>query len=247
MKIPKSHPRYASLKTRSLIVDGVNKGITSLDGLIAQGRGEAFDYLIGEKTNKFAKKSIEAVASLLLLAKHPVISVNGNAAVLVPKELVQLSNAINVPLEINIFYASEEREKKIKKHLEKYGAKHVLLPSKKCKIKFLESNRKFVNPKGILRADVVFVPLEDGDRTEALIKNGKKVVTIDLNPLSRTAQKATITIVDNIIRALPLLIKIIKKYKKFDNNKLKKTIKNYDNKKILKDATNAIRKLQNML
>ena len=45
--IPKSHPRYTSLKIREKIVDGVKKGITSQHGLIAHGRGEAFDYIIG--------------------------------------------------------------------------------------------------------------------------------------------------------------------------------------------------------
>ena len=214
MKLPISHPRYVSLKTRDLIVDGIKKGITSLHGLIAHGRGEAFDYLIEEKTNDSAKRAIEDAAVLLLAAKFPVISVNGNTAALVPKELVELSKLINAPLEVNIFHSSKEREIRIKKHLLKYGAKNVLLPNKNYKIKFLGSNRKYVNPNGILKADVVFVPLEDGDRAEALIKNRKKVITIDLNPLSRTAQKATITIVDNITRATPLLIKVIKEFKK---------------------------------
>lgn len=241
--IPKSHPRYESLKTRDLIVDGIKKRITSMHGLIAHGRGEAFDYLLGEKTNDFAKKSIEVASAMLLLAKHPVISVNGNTAALVPKELVKLSNLLSCQLEVNLFHTSKQRELKIKNHLKKYGAKQVLLTDKKYKIKFLESNRKYVNPNGILKADIVFVPLEDGDRTEALIRNGKKVVTIDLNPLSRTAQKATITIVDNIIRAMPLLIKTIEKYKKYNKNRLKKIIKEYNNKAALKDVIKTIRKL----
>lgn len=243
MKITKSHPRHKSLKTRDLIVEGINKGITSIHGLIAHGRGEAFDYLLGEKTNDFAKKSIEAAAALLLIAKHPVISVNGNTAALVPKELVELSKILNAPLEVNVFHSSKPREIKIKKHLKKYGAKSVLLPNKKHKIKFLESNRKYVNKNGILKSDVVFVPLEDGDRAEALIRNNKKVITIDLNPLSRTAQKATITIVDNIVRAMPLLNKTIKQFKKYNRNKLNKIIKKYSNKKILKTAIKNIKKL----
>ena len=41
---------------------------------------KAFDYLIKEKTNKFALKAIEAAAALLLTAEKPVISVNGNSA-----------------------------------------------------------------------------------------------------------------------------------------------------------------------
>ena len=242
MQIPKSHPRYISLKTRDLIVDGVNKGITSMHGLIAQGRGEAFDYLLGEKTNDFARKSIEASAALFLIAKNPVISVNGNSAALVPKELVNLSKALNAPLEVNIFHQSKQREIKIKKHLEKYGAKNVLLPSKKFQIKHLQSNRKYVNPNGIFCADVVFVPLEDGDRTEALIKNGKNVITIDLNPLSRTAQKATITIVDNIIRVIPLLINKIKEFEKYDKGKLEKVARTYDNRKMLEASIKMIKK-----
>ena len=214
MKIPKSHPRRESLRTRESIAVGVEKGVASIHGLIAHGRGEAFDYLIGEKTHDFAKKSIEAAGALLLSADHPVISVNGNAAALVPKGLVSLSKLIDAPLEVNIFHTSKKREIKIKNCLKKCGAKDVLLPSEKYLIKHLDSNRKYANPRGILGADVVFVPLEDGDRAEALIRNGKKVITIDLNPLSRTSQKATIAITDNITRAIPLLINIIRQYKK---------------------------------
>ena len=65
-EIPKSHPRYVSLKTRNKIVEGVEAGIASAHGLISQGRGEAFDYLLGEKTNNFAVDSIEAASSILL-------------------------------------------------------------------------------------------------------------------------------------------------------------------------------------
>lgn len=243
--IPKSHPRYESLKIRELVAGGVGKGITSIHGLAAHGRGEAFDYLLGEKTNEFAKKSTEAAAALLLAAEHPVISVNGNAAALVPKELVQLSKLIPAPLEVNIFHQSRQREIKIKNHLKKYGA-NVLLPDRKHKIKFLESNRKYSSPNGIPKADVVFVPLEDGDRTEALIKNGKKVITIDLNPLSRTSKKATITIVDNITRAMPLLVNQVSKLKKLKltKNQLKAICKHHDNNKRLKAAIGLIKRLQ---
>ena len=236
--IPKTHPRYASLKTRELIAKGATKGITSMHGLIAQGRGEAFDYMMGEKTSEFAEKSIAAAAALLLLAKNPVISVNGNAAALAPKGLVFLSKIINAPLEVNIFHPSKKRELRIKVHLEKFGAKTVLLPDKKYKIKYLQSNRKYTNSKGILKADVVFVPLEDGDRAEALIKNKKKVIAVDLNPMSRTARKATITIVDNITRAMPLLIKKIKEFKKSgdDTSKLKVILKSYDNSDVIKHS-----------
>ena len=82
--VPESHPRYLFLKMRDAIVKGVEQGITSIHGLIAHGRGEAFDYLIGEKTQSFARTAIRAAAAMLLLAEHPVISVNGNTAALVP-------------------------------------------------------------------------------------------------------------------------------------------------------------------
>ena len=242
MPVTKSHPRYASLMTREKIADGVEKGITSIHGLIAHGRGEAFDYLIGERTTENAKKSIEAAAALLLLEKHPVISVNGNAAALVSKELVQLSKTIPAKLEVNIFHPSKEREIKIKKELIKNVAKEVLLPQKDCKIKYLDSNRKYVNKNGIYKADVVFVPLEDGDRTEALVKNGKKVVVVDLNPMSRSAKKATIAIVDNITRAVPSLTKTIERLKKYNlsEKQLEVIVKHHDNKKRLNEALKII-------
>lgn len=229
MKISKSHPRFISLKTRSLLEEGVRQGITSLNGLIAHGRGEAFDYLLGEKTHDFAKEAVDAAAAMLIFAKHPVISVNGNTAALVPHELVGLAELLNAPLEINLFHTSEDRTRKIQKHLQMHGAKRILLPDKNCVIPYLESARKYVNPEGIYKADVVFVPFEDGDRAEALIKNGKKVITVDLNPLSRTAQKATITIVDNIVRTMPLLINLVRQLK----NESSKGFKKYDNQSVL--------------
>jgi len=241
--IPKSHPRYESLRTRDLIAGGVEKGIASIHGLIAHGRGEAFDYLIGEKTNDFAVKAIEVAAALLLAAKNPVISVNGNAAALVPKELAELSNLLNCPIEVNIFHSSKQREIKIKARLLENGAKNVLLPEKDAILKYIDSNRKYINKNGIAKADVVFVPLEDGDRAEALVKNGKKVIAVDLNPMSRTAQKATITIVDNIVRAMPLLIKTIKEYKNYGGKRLIRIKVNYRNKNTLEDALVLIRGL----
>jgi 4-phosphopantoate--beta-alanine ligase len=192
--------------TRAIITEGTRQGITSLDGLIAHGRGEAFDYLLGEKTHDFAARAIDAAAALLLAARCGVISVNGNAAALIPKELVALSKITGAPLEVNLFHAGGAREDRIRNHLISYGADQVLLPQRDFVLPYLDSNRRFVNGRGIYQADVILVPLEDGDRCEALIRAGRKVVTIDLNPLSRTARTASITIVDNIVRAAPLLV-----------------------------------------
>ncbi len=204
--VPRSHPRYESLRTRDAIVAGVQKGITSPHGLIAHGRGEAYDYLLGEKSHDFALAAIDAAAHMLIHARHPVVSVNGNVAALVPDELVELADTLDAPLEVNIFHSSKEREEAIRQFLEEHGAKRLLMPSRDAELDFIDSNRKFVHPQGIYRADVIFVPLEDGDRCQALRKMGKAVVTVDLNPMSRTSRTASITIVDNVVRSLPLLI-----------------------------------------
>ena len=79
------------MKRREKLVAGIEAGITSLHGLIAHGRGEAFDYLMGERTLESALRATEVAAALLLMAKRPVLSVNGNVAALASKEMVILS------------------------------------------------------------------------------------------------------------------------------------------------------------
>ena len=88
---------------------------------------------------------------------------------------------------------------------------------------------------------MVVVPLEDGDRTLALRKAGKIVITFDLNPLSRTAQTANITIVDNVTRALDLLIENCKKLSKKSKKSLEKIVNDFDNKKNLSSNINEIK------
>ncbi|MFX1588444.1 MAG: phosphopantothenate/pantothenate synthetase [Promethearchaeota archaeon] len=241
-KIPEDHPRYLSLKYRHKIIEGMEKLIVVEAGLIAHGRGECFDYIFGEKTNENAKKAMEAAVALILQAKHAVISVNGNTAALCAKELVDFSNITNAQLEVNLFYAKEGRVEAIKTLLENAGAKNVLGTNENImvEIKELSSNRRKVDPHGIKLADVVFVPLEDGDRTEALKKLGKKVITVDLNPISRTSIWADITIVDNIIRVLPKMIEIAKKQKKLKKVELQKLFKLFNNKKNIQDALDLI-------
>ncbi len=235
MKIPKSHPRFVSLSIREKIVKGYNDGLVAKEGLLAHGRGEAFDYLVGEKTTKTAKAAINAAAVTLLSAQSPVISVNGNVAALCPKEIVQLAKATKAKIEVNLFYYDENRKKKIVKSLKKAGAKQVLgtNPRSYRRIGGLDSPRQIVDKDGIFAADVVLVPLEDGDRTEALQKIGKTVITFDLNPLSRTAQTADITIVDNVIRGMRLLVSACKK------SKMVKT--NFNNKRALSSTISEIK------
>lgn len=206
--IPKSHPRAKSLYIRERLVHGFDDGLVAKEGLMAHGRGEAFDYLLGEKTSKHAQNAIHAAAFLLVTASYPVISVNGNVAALCPKEIVKLAGIVNAKIEVNLFYANEKRKKNIVNVLRKAGAKEILGVDSKSstRISGLDSARRIVDKNGIYKADVVVVPLEDGDRTIALKKAGKKVITFDLNPLSRTAKTADITIVDNVVRAINRLI-----------------------------------------
>ena len=105
-------------------------------------------------------------------------------------------------------------------------------------IEGLDSNRRFVET--IAEADVVMVPLEDGDRTEALKKMGKKVIAIDLNPLSRTSLNADITIIDNIIRVLPKMIEMILILKEAPVSELETIIEEFDNKKNIQNAIDEI-------
>ncbi|MGC9516086.1 MAG: 4-phosphopantoate--beta-alanine ligase [Methanomicrobiales archaeon] len=234
--ISKDHPRYESLLLRKKIVKAYKKGVLADSGMIAHGRGEAFDYLIGEKTSKTAEKAIKAAAAALILAENPVISVNGNTAALVPEEIVDLVNILNCGLEINLFYRTPKRVMAVKSVLEKAGAKKILgTDDEKLKyIDGLKSPRATASPEGIYEADVVLVPLEDGDRTEVLVNSGKKVITIDLNPLSRTSKKASITIVDNIVRAVPLLIKEVKNLKNKNSTELIRIVQNFDNRENLR-------------
>ncbi len=241
-KISSKHPRAESLRTRERLVEGFRSGLVVAEGLAAHGRGEAFDYIIGEKTTKHAKRAAEAAVAMLLLAKRPVISVNGNVAALVPKEVVKLADLVGAKLEVNLFHGSVGRETKIGKHLLKHGAKEIFGTDREfsTKIDEIHSDRRKVDKRGIAAADVVLVPLEDGDRTEALKKLGKKVVTIDLNPMSRTARAANVTIVDNVVRALPLMMVSAKKLSRWDRTKLRKTATDFDNAKNLEAMTGLI-------
>jgi len=238
LKIPKSHPRFVSLNIREKIVSGYNNGLVAKEGLLAHGRGEAFDYLIGEKTMRSARTAINAAAVTLLTAKNSVISVNGNIAALCPKEIIQLAKITKSKIEVNLFYHNEDRKKKIVRRLKNVGAKQILgtNPRSNRRIIGIDSPRRIVDKDGIFAADVVLVPLEDGDRTLALKNAGKTVITFDLNPLSRTAQTADITIVDNVVRGMRLLISACKK------TKTKKV--NFNNRKAL---TSAISEIKNNL
>ena len=225
--IPATHPRYESLVRREKLVEGFKEGIVVPQGLIAHGRGEMFDYLLGERTTKEGRAASRAAAALLLKAKRPVISVNGNVAALSAAEVVRLSQVSKARIEIGLFHRTDERVTKIEKVLVKHGAKNVLGFLPDAKIPGLDSLRGLCTKDGIGMADVVLIPLEDGDRAEALAKMGKKTIAIDLNPMSRTATNATITIVDELTRAIPELIKNVEDLAE-DSRAAKLALSSYD-------------------
>jgi len=247
--IPKDHPRYHSLVIREELIKHFETGVVARAGLIAHGRGEAFDYLIGEETIEPALKAIRAAACALLLAERPVISVNGNAAALAGEWIIKLAEVVNAKIEVNLFYRTKEREKAIESLLRGLGAKEVFGVDEgfQTTIPELMSERRRVDSRGILVADVVLVPLEDGDRTEALRKLGKTVIAIDLNPLSRTARAASITIVDNIVRAMPKLVEEASRLKAVPRDELRSMLSSYDNNvalsEVLEYMANRLRRL----
>src|SRR2546428_4739404 len=240
MRISPNHPRFRSLETRERLVRGFRSGIVAPQGLIAHGRGEAFDYLFGEITPESSRAATRAAVALLLNPRNPVISINGNTAALVPRDIVELARSIPAGLEVNLFHRSLARERRIASLLKHNGASKVLGVNATVRLKIpgVARPRRCVDAKAIGAADVVLVPLEDGDRAEALRKAGKMVIAIDLNPMSRTSRAATVTIVDNIIRAIPELVCITLRMKLLSRSRLSALASSFDNERNL---TNAIK------
>lgn len=226
--IPPSHPRYRSLMTRERLIQGYRDGLVVLEGLMAYGRGEAFDYILGERTQPPAARVARVAAAHLLQARHPVLSVNGNTAVLAGEALVELSKAIPAPLEVNLFHRTEKRVERIAHHLEGLGASGVLGRNADARIPGLDSARALTSREGMFSADVALVPLEDGDRTEKLVAMGKKVLAVDLNPISRTSRMATLTIVDEVSRAIPVIHEAVNELRDRPDEQ-RKLMKGFDN------------------
>ncbi|MEA3191324.1 MAG: 4-phosphopantoate---beta-alanine ligase [Thermoplasmata archaeon] len=206
--IPAGHPRAHSLRVREAMKDAVAAGLVHPTGLIAHGRGEAFDYLLGERTPPEAVAAIHEAALMLSGARQPVLSLNGNVVALAAAQCLEVAAALpSLRLEVNLFHRTPERVLRLLDAMAAAGAApdQVLGAAPDFRIPGLDSDRARCCKAGIGGADVVLVPLEDGDRCQALKAMGKQVVTVDLNPLSRTARAADVTIVDELTRALPLL------------------------------------------
>jgi 4-phosphopantoate--beta-alanine ligase len=233
--IPPDHPRYRSLIVRERLARCAEEGILSLEGLAAHGRGEAFDYLIGERTTESAIRAEMSAAALLLVAKRPVISVNGNTAALASGSIALLQQASNAAVEVNLFHRTDERVRKITSLLEKHGVQ--VLNGEAERLLPLSHDRALCLREGIGSSDVVLVPLEDGDRCQALVNMGKTVIAIDLNPLSRTARYATLTIVDEVTRALPLIARFCRELTMDEAQRLST---GYNNRELLRSAIREI-------
>ena len=203
--IPPSHPRAESLRIRAMLERGFAGGIVSAEGLMAHGRGEAFDYMIGERTRAPALRAVKAAACALRRSQKSAVSVNGNTAALCASSVAELASAAGAEIEVNTFYGPPARRARIAELLRRRGARRVFgAGRRRHRIPGLEGPRGAAD-RAVQEADTVVVALEDGGRAEALERAGKTVIAIDLNPFSRTARRASITIVDNVVRALPLL------------------------------------------
>ena len=240
-EIPEDHPRYTDLLTRHRIEEGVEKGITHLQGMHAEGRGSAFDYLLGEETIPSAEEAERAAAATLLLADHPVLSVNGNVAALVPGEITELAEAVDADLEVNLFNRTPERIEAIADHLREHGAAEIKGLEADARLPNLDHARAKVDAEGIYEADVVLVPLEDGDRAEALGEMDKTEIVIDLNPLSRSPQVADVPIVDNIVRAVPNMTDHARELADASEDDLEAIVEDFDREHALEDAERRIR------
>lgn len=236
--IPKDHPRYKSLMVRERLADAVEKGLVNPTGLISHGRGEAFDYLMGEKTLPPSLEAEKAAAAYLLRAKRPLVCVNGNAAALDAENLIALSETIPAPLEINIFHRTEERMKLLIEYMESQGCKEVLGGTPEARIPGLNHDRALCT-KTLFDCDAIVVPIEDGDRAEALVKMGKVVISIDINPISRTSKTATVPISDELTRALKNIIRFIEELRGNDAE-IDRIIKSYDSNRNRKELLREI-------
>ncbi len=202
-----SHPRYQSLLLRHRLEQAEKQGMLAGSAMIAHGRGEAFDYLLGEQTIDSARTATNHALAALRGAKHPVLSLNGNVAALAGRETLLLAEMLQCPVEINIFYRTPQRMKALLEHLAKIKLDEgidvkILGATPNARIPGLEGPRAKCTQEGIIESDVILVPLEDGDRCEALVAMGKTVIVVDLNPLSRSAKMASITIVDELTRVM---------------------------------------------
>ena len=170
-----SHPRYQSLLSRHLLENAAKHGMLADSALIAHGRGEAYDYLIGEKTSPNALEATKNGLAHLMAGKKPVISLNGNTTALAGYELMKIAEYLQCPIEVNIFYRTEQRISALFGYLDRIKQEHdisvdILGENPDTTIPGLKGPRAKCCTQGIYSSDVILVPLEDGDRCEAWLR-----------------------------------------------------------------------------
>ena len=94
---------------RHRLETAAKKGMLADSAMIAHGRGEAYDYLLGERTIPSAHFATQVALHTLKNAQHPVLSVNGNVVALAGDEILRLADQLKCPIEVNIFYRTPER------------------------------------------------------------------------------------------------------------------------------------------
>ena len=155
-------------------------GLLADSAMIAHGRGEAFDYLLGERTTESAREAIRESAARLGNARRPVISVNGNTTVLAGDGAIRLAAVLGCPIEVNLYYRTPSRVKGLISLLEElrfnvsqeaapdgfYGdwketveGVSLLGESPNFKIEGLEGPRSNCTAEGIGGADTILVLL----------------------------------------------------------------------------------------
>jgi 4-phosphopantoate--beta-alanine ligase len=243
-----THPRYDSLLMRHRLENAAKDGMLAGSALIAHGRGEAFDYLLGEQTTNSAMIATKYALYQLKNATLPVISINGNTTALAGTELMKIANIIGCPIEVNIFYRTPKRMEVLLDHLNQIKINHdldvkILGKTPNTLIPGLEGPRAKCCKEGIFSSDVILVPLEDGDRCEALVAMGKTVIVVDLNPLSRSSKMAGITIIDEISRVAKNMLNLLTSKETitenldFDNQKSIQSSLEFINKNLLKQSS----------
>ena len=182
--------------------------------------------MMGERSTDAALEAEKAAAAHLLNARNPVVCVNGNAAALDPKGLISLAEAVPAKIEVNLFHRTPERMEGLISYLEENGAREVLGREPDSRIPGISHDRALCTSEGIFDSDVILVPIEDGDRAQALVAMGKVVISIDLNPLSRTSKAATVPISDEMSRALENISHFMDELRN-DGESIIKTIKDF--------------------
>ena len=166
-----SHPRYASLLMRHRLEVAAKRGMLADSAMIAHGRGEAFDYLLGEQTTPNAREATAHALNHLESAQRPVLSMNGNVTALACDEMLQLANHLNCPVEVNIFYRTPERMEALLTFIEeRKRALGVQVPvlggAPNAAIPGLKGPRAQCHKEGILESDVILCLLYTSDAAD---------------------------------------------------------------------------------